>query len=388
MVLVMVLAFSMLCSAAFADEGAACTDSDGGRGYGVRGTANSTNGNHTDLCKPDQVTLGEYYCGPYDLVEYEEHACPYGCAEGACNLTCAEGSTEACNGSRVGICSPGIRTCANGQMGSCEGAVAPKMEICSNGVDDDCNGAVDDCMTIVCCLLKASDRTDAGFPEYNGAAPGADYTRSCAYNYPYPVTDNDMNSFRSVCTAEAFGQLVYQYCGPSAKPYARQIVIYPFPPGAVNKSLCTEDGCPSHYCANTTSQQGDGPVPKPPTPIQNTTPAGQSCGATYEGGYCPPANTPGINTGTTPGQTSGSTGSPGSADDVNAPVQPPPRTCPGGSALQSRTDADGNIVSFCLPGSPAVLADTNSPTGPTSGSGNGSVIDMIIKWFMDIFGMK
>lgn len=66
-----------------------CTDSDGGKDYGVKGTIidkkdGETKGSSTDTCL-DQDTLQEFYCETHDIGTigtYEEYQCK--CADGAC----------------------------------------------------------------------------------------------------------------------------------------------------------------------------------------------------------------------------------------------------------------------------------------------------------------
>ena len=60
----------------------ACSDSDGGRVYDVKGTTTSKIGSFTDLCK-DSRTLLENYCRDGKRVT-ETIPCRYGCSEGAC----------------------------------------------------------------------------------------------------------------------------------------------------------------------------------------------------------------------------------------------------------------------------------------------------------------
>ncbi|HLD37452.1 MAG TPA: hypothetical protein VJA86_02605, partial [Candidatus Nanoarchaeia archaeon] len=65
-----------------------CTDSDGGKNYDVKGTANDKWGERTDSCQ-NEKQITEYYCqddGTGKLAVWTIGAvdCPYGCSDGAC----------------------------------------------------------------------------------------------------------------------------------------------------------------------------------------------------------------------------------------------------------------------------------------------------------------
>jgi len=59
----------------------ACSDSDGGIDYDVKGTATKGSQSSTDSCRGD--TLSEYYCSSNQIVS-TTYTCPYGCSNGAC----------------------------------------------------------------------------------------------------------------------------------------------------------------------------------------------------------------------------------------------------------------------------------------------------------------
>ena len=59
-------------------------------------------------------------------------------------LVCSDGTTRPC-GSNLGVCEPGVSTCAGGSWGPCIGGTEPQNEVCDNNLDDDCNGEADDC---------------------------------------------------------------------------------------------------------------------------------------------------------------------------------------------------------------------------------------------------
>ncbi len=56
---------------------------------------------------------------------------------------CTNGQTRTCGPQEIGICQPGIETCANDIWGACTGAIWPIAENCDNGQDDDCDGFID-----------------------------------------------------------------------------------------------------------------------------------------------------------------------------------------------------------------------------------------------------
>jgi hypothetical protein len=62
---------------------AGCIDSDGGKVYDQKGTANGANGHYTDNCMSPS-RLREYYCD-LNLVKNEVHLCDKGCAGNRCN---------------------------------------------------------------------------------------------------------------------------------------------------------------------------------------------------------------------------------------------------------------------------------------------------------------
>ena len=78
-------------------EEKACTDSDDGKNYYVKGTATDSNSLITDVCQITDdsegkvVTTGilyEYFCDSnislYTIVNFDEYTCPNGCKDGAC----------------------------------------------------------------------------------------------------------------------------------------------------------------------------------------------------------------------------------------------------------------------------------------------------------------
>jgi len=79
-------------------------------------------------------------------VEPDDEACGGGDedCDGTIDEGCActpDGTTRPC-GIDVGICELGMQTCASDTWSACEGGRTPSMETC-NGEDDDCNGTVD-----------------------------------------------------------------------------------------------------------------------------------------------------------------------------------------------------------------------------------------------------
>jgi beta propeller repeat protein/cysteine-rich repeat protein len=83
--------------------------------------------------------LGDCYClndGVCDD-EYGEPVDSGDCAD------CTNGETESCDLPQVpgtcGICNAGLKTCTNGQWGTCDQVVSPIAEDCDNGLDDDCD---------------------------------------------------------------------------------------------------------------------------------------------------------------------------------------------------------------------------------------------------------
>jgi len=62
--------------------GGACTDTDGGEDYYVKGTTTATDGTATDYCSGHSVI--EYYCGSDDTLRAVSYYCTYGCSDGAC----------------------------------------------------------------------------------------------------------------------------------------------------------------------------------------------------------------------------------------------------------------------------------------------------------------
>ncbi|MFO0598328.1 MAG: MopE-related protein [Myxococcaceae bacterium] len=64
---------------------------------------------------------------------------------------CINGASQPC-GSSTGICTQGLRTCANSIWGACDGGVRSRAEAC-NGVDDDCNGVSDDGVSETCTIF-------------------------------------------------------------------------------------------------------------------------------------------------------------------------------------------------------------------------------------------
>jgi len=56
---------------------------------------------------------------------------------------CLDGTSQPCEGNKVGTCNPGVVTCINGKLTKCEGAVGPTSEVCGDGLDNDCDGVVD-----------------------------------------------------------------------------------------------------------------------------------------------------------------------------------------------------------------------------------------------------
>jgi len=73
------------------NETQACTDSDGGSNYYVKGTTKGIDGTKTDYCgKEEGVSdnpnqLVEYFCNPVGQnLNNEIYICPYGCKDGAC----------------------------------------------------------------------------------------------------------------------------------------------------------------------------------------------------------------------------------------------------------------------------------------------------------------
>lgn len=69
---------------------------------------------------------------------------------GDAEIRCIPGQAERCPGERVGICLPGIRTCAeDGRWGPCDGRRGPDAFETCNGLDDDCDGTTDENASIL-----------------------------------------------------------------------------------------------------------------------------------------------------------------------------------------------------------------------------------------------
>ena len=82
-------AVSMQCPAGCKDgacvQESACTDSDGGQNYYVKGTALGFNGKNSDYCFDGNTkTLVELYCDGQGNVQNIYYDCPSGCQDGAC----------------------------------------------------------------------------------------------------------------------------------------------------------------------------------------------------------------------------------------------------------------------------------------------------------------
>jgi hypothetical protein len=60
-----------------------CTDSDGGKNYYVKGSADAPTGRLDDACDTDGTRLFEYYCSNGQQLQ-DQYSCPYGCRDGAC----------------------------------------------------------------------------------------------------------------------------------------------------------------------------------------------------------------------------------------------------------------------------------------------------------------
>jgi hypothetical protein len=63
--------------------GGICTDSDGGKNYYVKGSADAPTGRLDDACDTDGTRLFEYYCSNGQQLQ-DQYSCPYGCRDGAC----------------------------------------------------------------------------------------------------------------------------------------------------------------------------------------------------------------------------------------------------------------------------------------------------------------
>jgi hypothetical protein len=95
--------------------------------------------------------------------------------------------------SGIGVCHPGLATCAAGAFGACANQVTPSAELCNN-LDDDCNGAVDD------------------------APGGGAITRSC---YGGPTGTAGVGICKSGTQTCAFG--AFGSCGGQVTPAANEI---------------------------------------------------------------------------------------------------------------------------------------------------------------------
>ena len=100
----------------------ACTDSDGGRVYGERGTTRSTDetgtDEETDSCVGNSVR--EYYCGTDESIREELGACTHGCTTGACNPAPGTACTDSDGG--LNYIEQGTTTDETGEeMDSCIG---------------------------------------------------------------------------------------------------------------------------------------------------------------------------------------------------------------------------------------------------------------------------
>ncbi len=80
------------------DISSACTDSDGGKNYDVKGTITLDNGDvKTDSCS-DYKLLNEYYCNN-NVGSLETYNCPYQCSDGKCVAQSNSGTGTGLNGS-------------------------------------------------------------------------------------------------------------------------------------------------------------------------------------------------------------------------------------------------------------------------------------------------
>jgi hypothetical protein len=86
-----------------------------------------------------------------------------GGAGGSAPTDCDPGASRSCYGGPattqdIGACKAGTQICnaAGDGYGPCDGEVLPVSELCAGGVDDDCNGMVDDCVSVSCAALLAT----------------------------------------------------------------------------------------------------------------------------------------------------------------------------------------------------------------------------------------
>ncbi len=81
----------------------------------------------------------------YDIInDTETEGCVWSCVDG----------TETPCGSDIGFCTPGKRTCVDGEWGPCMDARVPRTEVCNMGLsqlpryaDDDCDGVIDNVLS-------------------------------------------------------------------------------------------------------------------------------------------------------------------------------------------------------------------------------------------------
>ena len=110
-----------------------------------------------DICGGDYIGWGwgECYCvGDGEChTEFGEPTTSIDCQD------CTSGDTQSCNlpsdPGTCGECNEGLKTCTNGQWGTCEQVTFPEQEICDNAFDEDCDCNPDyvdaDCITHLEC---------------------------------------------------------------------------------------------------------------------------------------------------------------------------------------------------------------------------------------------
>ena len=75
-----------------------------------------------------------------------------------CNGMVDDGLSRAC-GSSVGICRPGVETCAAGTWGACRGGITAGAEVCDGVRDENCNGTVDESCGCIGGTMRACGST-------------------------------------------------------------------------------------------------------------------------------------------------------------------------------------------------------------------------------------
>lgn len=100
-----------------------------------------------------------------------------GTGNGGC--ACVNGTMQACGHAAVGICKPGIQTCANQQWGSCVGNVEPTTRDCSSANDNDCDGKADNTIDAICQCDSGTNQACGTHSGKDGVGPCKAGSQSC-----------------------------------------------------------------------------------------------------------------------------------------------------------------------------------------------------------------